>query len=102
MARRIALLVIVSASALLAGCATYYPTGTLYTEGQMGVQANGNPGNKEGKACMRSILGLVAYGDASVDAAKRNGNIQNVDTIDYDVRNFLGIYGKYCLVVRGS
>ncbi|MBA1147585.1 hypothetical protein H0Z60_11020 [Ectothiorhodospiraceae bacterium WFHF3C12] len=102
MKRPLAITSLVAASALLGGCATYYPAGGLYTEGKMGVQASGGATDKEGRACMNSVLGAVAWGDASVDAAKQDGNIQTVSTIDYEVENILGIYGKYCLVVRGK
>lgn len=102
MKRALAITSLIAATALLGGCATYYPTGSLYTEGKMGVQASGNTTDKEGRACMKSVLGAVAWGDASVEAAKREGGIQTVSTIDYEVENILGIYGKYCLVVRGK
>lgn len=92
---------VLMAATMLGGCATYYPAGGLYTEGKMGVQADGADGEKNGRACMNSIMGLVAFGDASVRAAKRDGNIETVTSMDYEVENILGIYGKYCLVVRG-
>jgi len=84
------------------GCASYQPMGSFFTEGKMGVQDNGGPTGKEGRACMTSVLALVATGDASIDAAKRDGGITNVSTVNYEVSNVLGIYGKYCTVVQGS
>lgn len=63
----------------------------------------GEPGTmKEGKACAESILGLVARGDASVRAAKANGGITKVTSIDHSARNFLGIVGEWCTLVRGT
>ena len=56
---------------------------------------------KQGKACAESILGLVARGDASVRAAKENGGITEVTVIDHSARNFLGIVGEWCTIVRG-
>jgi hypothetical protein len=56
---------------------------------------------KEGKACAESILGLIAHGDASVRAAKANGGITEVTVIDHSARNFLGIVGEWCTIVRG-
>ncbi|MGB9716188.1 MAG: TRL-like family protein [Thermodesulfovibrionales bacterium] len=85
----------------LAGCASYVPVGILYTGGKMGVQANSGEAPKTGKACMTSILGLVAGGDASIEAAKDEGGIKEVEVIDYEVTNILGIYGQYCTIVRG-
>lgn len=86
---------------ILAGCASYIPVGALYTGGKMGVQANSGDTPKIGKACMTSVLGLFAGGDASVEAAKAEGGINEVVIIDYEVTNLLGIYGQYCTVVKG-
>ncbi|MDI1232354.1 MAG: TRL-like family protein [Methylobacter sp.] len=56
---------------------------------------------KEGKACAESILGLLARGDASVRAAKANGNIKEVVSVDHSARNLLNIVGEWCTIVRG-
>ncbi len=86
---------------MLAGCASYVPMGIVYTDGKMGIQAVSGAAGKTGKACMTSILGLVATGDASIEAAKAAGGITEVTNINYEVNNILGIYGQYCLVVQG-
>ena len=86
---------------MLAGCASYIPVGAVYVDGKMGAQAGSGAADKTGKACMTSILGLVATGDASIEAAKAAGGIKEVVNIDYEVNNILGIYGKYCIVVQG-
>ena len=86
---------------LFAGCASYIPVGTLYTGGKMGVQGTSGDTPKTGKACMVSILGLVAAGDASIEAAKEAGGVKDVSVIDYEVNNILGIYGQYCTIVKG-
>ena len=57
---------------------------------------------KVGKACAESILGLIAHGDASVRAAKEAGGISEVTTIDHSARNFFGIVGEWCTLVRGN
>jgi hypothetical protein len=66
------------------------------------AQGDDKAGQKEGKACMETILGLVARGDASVRAAKINGGITEVSVVDHSARNFLNIVGEYCTVVRGT
>lgn len=95
-------LIIVLLCVLLTGCATYIPIGGFYVQGKQGIQDNNEPGSKEGRACMNSYLSFVAVGDASVEAAKRNGGITKVSTIDYEVNNVLGFMGEYCTVVTGS
>ncbi len=94
--------VILLAVFMLAGCASYIPFGGFYVDGKMGVQAAAGPATKTGRACMTSILGLVATGDASIEAAKAAGGITTVTNINYEVNNILGIYGQYCLVVSGQ
>ena len=60
-----------------------------------------SPAVKEGKACAESILCLMARGDASVRAAKANGKITEVSSVDHSARNLLGIVGEWCTIVRG-
>tara|TARA_R110000868_G_scaffold392875_1_gene663700 strand:- start:14072 stop:14380 length:309 start_codon:yes stop_codon:yes gene_type:complete len=88
---------------LLTGCATYQPAGAIFNNATMGVAANNNVKvTKTGKACATSVLALVATGDASVKAAMKEGNITNIATVDTESHNILGIYGKYCTIVRGN
>ncbi|MGZ8161394.1 MAG: TRL-like family protein [Methylobacter sp.] len=79
--------------------------GVMGTEVIWGDIATGEtvpPGSlKEGKACAESILGLLARGDASVRAAKENGNIKEVISVDHSARNLLNIVGEWCTIVRG-
>ena len=60
------------------------------------------PDTKEGHACMDTILGLFARGDASVRAAKADGKIREVSVIDHSAKNFLNLAGEYCTIVRGK
>ena len=66
------------------------------------AQGDDKAGQKEGKACMETLLGLLARGDASVRAAKANGGITEVSVVDHSARNFLNIVGEYCTIVRGT
>ena len=86
---------------MLAGCASYLPHGGIYTEGKMGLQSGSGAADKTGRACMTSILGLVATGDASLEAAKAAGGIKDIVSMNYEVKNILGVWGEYCLVVKG-
>jgi len=81
--------------------------GVVGTEVIWGDTATGTPSSptfgkvKEGKACAESILGLMARGDAGVRAAKANGGITEVTNIEHSARNFFGIVGEWCTIVRG-
>lgn len=89
---------------VLMGCATMIPIGTLYTEQKlpMMVTSNGGSSSKIGVAQCTSIMGLVALGDCSIAAAKKNGGIKKVYSIDWKVKSILGIYGTYDVVVTGE
>lgn len=76
--------------------------GLFYTEAKYGDTATPvAAANKEGKACATSILGLIAMGDASVEAAKTNGGIREVSSVDHSAKNILGLFGEWCTIVRG-
>jgi TRL-like protein family len=77
--------------------------GTTFNETKYGNIATEESGaTKEGKACGTSILGAVATGDASVMAAKANGGITKVSSVDHYAKSILGIYGEYCTIVKGN
>jgi hypothetical protein len=77
--------------------------GTTFNETKFGNIATAETSTaKEGKACGTSILGAVAQGDASVVAAKANGGITKVTSVDHYAKNILGIYGEWCTIVKGN
>ncbi|TGJ99682.1 TRL-like family protein [Leptospira semungkisensis] len=56
-----------------------------------------------GTACSRSILGLVAFGDSSLTAAKANGKITKIAAVNYEQFAVLeGVYHSFCTVVSGN
>lgn len=57
---------------------------------------------KKGVAMSESILGLVAWGDASTQAAAKAGQIQTIDSADYHFYNVLGVYQKFETIVYGN
>jgi hypothetical protein len=77
--------------------------GTTFNETKFGNIATAETATtKEGKACGTSILGWIAQGDASVVAAKANGGITKVTSVDHYAKNILGIYGEWCTIVKGN
>jgi hypothetical protein len=75
--------------------------GSRVTWGEF-AQGDDKAGQKEGKACMETLLGLLARGDASVRAAKAAGGITDVSVVDHSARNFLNVVAEYCTIVRGT
>jgi hypothetical protein len=102
----------IAALALLAtsaGCGLP-PFGVFYT-GTKGVQrgtvieaSDGvRPGPKQGKACASGVLGLAAWGDMSLDSAKKAAGITRVDTLDFSsMRILFGVYVKNCTIITGE
>lgn len=77
--------------------------GVIYNETKYGdVATDEAVANKEGKACGTSILGWIATGDASIQAAKTAGGIAKVASVDHSAKNLLGIFGEWCTIVRGN
>jgi TRL-like protein family len=90
----------------LGGCAAWVSSpvpGWIYTDVEGPINATSiAKTTRTGKSCAESYLGLVALGDASIDAAKRAGQIQEVSSVDHESFNVLGIYARYCTVARGT
>jgi TRL (tRNA-associated locus)-like protein len=77
--------------------------GLIYTDAKYGdtaTTATASP--KEGKACATTILGWIATGDATVNAAKAVGGITQVSSVDHTAKNILGVWGEWCTIVRGT
>ena len=92
------------AAGMLAGCATPFPQGIIYTELKLPVDVTGNGGKtpKVGTAECKSVLALVATGDCSTEAAMKQGGITKVHHVDWVAKNVLGIFGEYKVVVYGE
>lgn len=97
------------------GCATnYYPggptvAGMLYTEVTSPAQNltvavdKDAQSMRKGEASNMAILGLLAFGDAGVNAAMENGGIEKVHHVDHTVHHFLYlIYASNKTVVYGE
>ena len=99
---------ILAAMLLLSGC-VYWPragnNGAFYTKVSSPVAALPNESSQPlryGQACSSSILGLYAAGDSSMAAARRNGSITRVVTVEEQFKHvLLGAYAQYCTVVGG-
>ena len=59
--------------------------------------------NKRGTASAHSVLGLVALGDASIDAAMKQAGITKVHHVDHNVHIVLfGFYAQTTTIVYGE
>ena len=97
------LLALVASIALLSGCSTSPVSGAVNVAKWDGAISNPGINNKKtAKVCAQSVLGLFAFGDASIETAKREGGITKVATVDHETFNVFYFYGQYCTVVYGE
>ena len=106
--RRLAIAISCLGLAGLFGCAVAPSPlpGSIYTDIKFpsyyqGVDTSG-PGSKRGEAQSTSVLGIVATGDSSIEAAARNGGIKKIHTADTHSTSVLGLYATYTTVVTGE
>jgi hypothetical protein len=100
-------MVVVVCAAFVCGCATPTPVGFFYTDVKIPVDVTSNQVGKPtvlkvGVSTCQSILGLVATGDASLDAAMKSAGIKTVYYVDWRAVNILGIIGNYTTIVYGE
>jgi hypothetical protein len=101
------------AAMLLQGCSPGLPKvgPAMVAATSQGTSANDSTraATREGEACNYNILGLVAFGDASIDRAKRDGNIGHVVTVEREIFSINPapviilpiIFAYTCTTVRG-
>ncbi len=64
---------------------------------------NTNLGSKVGTSEAKSVLGLVAWGDASTQAAAKDGGIATIEHADSEQFAILGfVYARYRTIVYGD
>ncbi len=104
-ASRLSLAAITLVGLSLTGCMPVASplAGGIFADVKYGIVATDAPAApKEGKACANTILGWVATGDASIQAAKTAGGITTVAVVDHSTKNILGIFAEWCTIVRGN
>ena len=103
-----ALTAILFCVAYLTGCAAATQTpalGVLYTDVKAPVTATGNSSSDKmltGTATVKSYLGLIAVGDASIMAAAKSAGITKIHHVDYHSTSILGIVATYTVIVHGE
>ena len=80
------------------------PISSLVTVTESGVDATGVEGgwSKVGRATCRNILGLVAFGDATVEQAAREAGIATIHHVDAESTRIWFFYSQYTTVVYGE
>lgn len=110
--KKVLVLISMAVFSIAIGCGALGPVGFLYTgvknPGLFTTGETTNPGGSAiaGETCAMSILGLIALGDWSVDAALKAAGaegktLKNV-SVDHPVMSILGLYAKFCTSVSAQ
>lgn len=95
----------IAGTALLTGCAQApYQNGFIFsnTAAPVFVTDANVACEKKGSASSSNILGLFAMGNASTAAAKANGDIKTVGTVDVHFNSILGLISNTTTTVCGK
>lgn len=77
--------------------------GMIYTDVKDGLAVTNNAGSsKVGTAEAKGYLGIVAMGDASIQAAAKDANITRIHHVDYQSKSYVGVYNVYTVIVYGE
>jgi hypothetical protein len=91
---------------ILASALCFALTSCIYTDIKVPLDTDlqeTDLGTKTGQSGYRSILGLVAWGDAGTQAAAQNGGIKTLKHADKHVLNILGfLYYAETTIVYGN
>ena len=80
----------------------HVPEGTENVALDAAVTASDEQASKKGTSSCTSVLMMFAVGDCSVETAAKDGGITEIHHVDWDAKNFLGLYGSYKLTVYGN
>lgn len=97
--------VAISCTAMISGCAiSPFQPGLIYSQQKMPVVAPNHATTcaKKGIGTATNILGLFAFGDASVASAKKSAGISKVDSVDISHTGILSIFGMTSVEVCGE
>jgi len=97
------LMFLAGACVMIAACATPITEAgfALFAQTTQPMMVSSNTGRKVGRACATNVLGLIVQGDMSVEAAKKNGGITKVASVDKEVKGY-AVYAEVCTIVTGS
>lgn len=96
---------LIAIASLLVGCAAVSSPliGGLYTDVKAPFAVTSNSGaSKVGTAEAASVLGIIATGDASIEAAAKSAGIKTIHHVDYQAFSILSFYAKYTVFVYGE
>ena len=79
---------------LFSACVSVRPGGVGYDKGKTKLS--------KGKACLTSWFHFFSQGEASLNAAKKAGNLSRIAYYDIEVYSVLGFYMESCVIAYGE
>lgn len=90
----------------LSGCFAHVESpvsGYLFTSTETPISATqAVRGTKHGTASSASILGLIAFGESSIESAADRAKIKSISHVDAESYSILGLYASYTVHVYGE
>ena len=105
MMKPVCLTLVLAAGALLPACvATPVGPGIFYTGVKAPLEATSSnePFTKAGRAKASQVLGVAAWGDASIQTAATAAGIKTIHHVDYEAFSVLGVYSSFEVTVYGD
>ena len=77
--------------------------GFIITDVNSGLSVtSNNVGSKVGTSSATNILGILATGDASINAAANSAGIKKISHVDQHHKSILGLFSTYETIVYGE
>lgn len=109
--RSMAVVALLLCLVVMSGCGMGYwapvipPLGGVFTATKGPIDTDVNQttiGNRSGSASSICVLGMFAFGDASISTAAEDGNLSTVNHVDYSYLNVLGLFQSFTTIVYGD
>lgn len=81
------------------------PIGGIYSDYSAPIDIdadNTKMSMQSGEAESFGVLGLVAWGDCSINSAAKNGGLTTIDHVDYKFYNIIGVWQVFTTKVYGT
>ncbi len=88
---------------LFSGCVFPYGPAMGYSNMKGPITSTGKAaGSRTGTATCVNYAGAYAAGDASIEAAAKDGGIRNIHTVDFEFINYSPFYSRTTTIVTGE
>lgn len=99
MKKMLVLVCAILVSVVMTGCVTRMPEGFFVSEYTIPLSLGDSASySKTGVSTARSVLGILAQGDASIEAACKAGGIKKIHHVDWKVEGVLFVTNYTCIV----